>query len=453
LAGGLSSDRITAVLSSRVDPTALWAGTERGLNRIDIRTGRIEYWRRRPDGLADDHIRALAESRDGTIWIGTENRGLHRLDPNTGRFMRLPSSPEAGPSDGPVHRTITAIFEDRNGLLWVGTEAGLSRFDQKTKLWIHLNEQAGLPGPSVRGILEDDAGRIWVSTDGGVVRINPGTGILGEFDLSDGLQAEEFNFGAVVRDSSGRLLFGGPNGLNVVDPGRIERSFPSVVVLTRFTRSGRSAPSARPLSRLNSIGIRMNEFVVLEFAALSFAGPGRLHYAGKLEGRDREWFALGPHREIELANLNPGRYILHVGIPSFAGGRIVNESTWSIRVVRPLRASPVFWLVILGGAGAALAAFFRSRRKRSIRPERILIPDDEAVLLRVAEKFRLSGREIELLKLILGGQTNDEISRTLFISPSTVRNHVSNIYQKLHVRSRIQLLNLLKKHSGDLDPN
>jgi DNA-binding NarL/FixJ family response regulator len=50
--------------------------------------------------------------------------------------------------------------------------------------------------------------------------------------------------------------------------------------------------------------------------------------------------------------------------------------------------------------------------------------------------------------LILGGKTNDEISAVLFISPTTVRNHVSNIYQKLQVRSRIQLLNLLRTHAS-----
>jgi LuxR family maltose regulon positive regulatory protein len=48
----------------------------------------------------------------------------------------------------------------------------------------------------------------------------------------------------------------------------------------------------------------------------------------------------------------------------------------------------------------------------------------------------LSGRELEVLELVAQNLTNDEIARRLVLSPSTVRNHTVNIYDKLHVRTR-----------------
>jgi len=48
----------------------------------------------------------------------------------------------------------------------------------------------------------------------------------------------------------------------------------------------------------------------------------------------------------------------------------------------------------------------------------------------------LSNREIEILKLLAQGLGNKQISDRLFISDSTVRNHVSTIYSKLDVHSR-----------------
>jgi len=63
---------------------------------------------------------------------------------------------------------------------------------------------------------------------------------------------------------------------------------------------------------------------------------------------------------------------------------------------------------------------------------------------RFREKFQLSAREGEILDLLLKGKSNKEIERELFISHHTVRNHVHNIYQKLGVSSRLQLLNLLQ---------
>jgi len=50
----------------------------------------------------------------------------------------------------------------------------------------------------------------------------------------------------------------------------------------------------------------------------------------------------------------------------------------------------------------------------------------------------LSEREIDILKLIAGGKRNAEIGRELFISPHTVRNHISNILAKLHIGNRIE---------------
>lgn len=50
----------------------------------------------------------------------------------------------------------------------------------------------------------------------------------------------------------------------------------------------------------------------------------------------------------------------------------------------------------------------------------------------------LTAREVEILKLIAIGQANKQIARRLEISEKTVRNHVSNMYEKLHIYDRSQ---------------
>jgi DNA-binding NarL/FixJ family response regulator len=57
-----------------------------------------------------------------------------------------------------------------------------------------------------------------------------------------------------------------------------------------------------------------------------------------------------------------------------------------------------------------------------------------------AETIRaeLSDREIEVLKLIANGKDNAQIAAELFISPKTVKNHISNILMKLQIDNRIQ---------------
>jgi len=54
------------------------------------------------------------------------------------------------------------------------------------------------------------------------------------------------------------------------------------------------------------------------------------------------------------------------------------------------------------------------------------------------ETDKLSKREYEILEYIVKGITHKQIADKLFISPKTVRTHLRNIYQKLHVHSKTE---------------
>jgi DNA-binding NarL/FixJ family response regulator len=53
-------------------------------------------------------------------------------------------------------------------------------------------------------------------------------------------------------------------------------------------------------------------------------------------------------------------------------------------------------------------------------------------------RTELSDRELEVLRLIAIGKDNADIARELYISPKTVKNHISNILMKLQIENRIQ---------------
>jgi DNA-binding CsgD family transcriptional regulator len=63
---------------------------------------------------------------------------------------------------------------------------------------------------------------------------------------------------------------------------------------------------------------------------------------------------------------------------------------------------------------------------------------------RLGEARGLTKREQEIVGLILAGKNNVDIHSALFISPGTVRNHVSSIYRKLGLKNRYQLLALAR---------
>lgn len=93
------------------------------------------------------------------------------------------------------------------------------------------------------------------------------------------------------------------------------------------------------------------------------------------------------------------------------------------------------WQVIAGIRAVAAGECLISPRIASILLTGVREREQMGVYL---PPVGLSGREREVLKLVADGKANNEIGETLFISPSTVRNHISSILMKLRVDNRVQ---------------
>lgn len=69
--------------------------------------------------------------------------------------------------------------------------------------------------------------------------------------------------------------------------------------------------------------------------------------------------------------------------------------------------------------------------RNKARKESLPTPDD----------YKLSSREVELLELLVEGNTYQQIADRLFISHGTVRKHVENVYSKLRIHSKVEAVN------------
>ena len=83
--GSLSSDVIWTLYTDRAG--ALWVGTDDGANRFDPRTERFTVYRDSQDPPPSRIYRAIAEDADGSIWLGTFEWGVQRLDVRTGKIV------------------------------------------------------------------------------------------------------------------------------------------------------------------------------------------------------------------------------------------------------------------------------------------------------------------------------------------------------------------------------
>ena len=114
-------------------------------------------------GLPQNTVNAMIRSRDGYLWLGTEN-GLASFDGVRFRVF--------GVQDGLPSSAIRALLEDHQGALWVGTLGGASCWQSG---WMRsFTEKDGLAGNVINALAEDSEGSVWIGTDRGLSRWRAG---------------------------------------------------------------------------------------------------------------------------------------------------------------------------------------------------------------------------------------------------------------------------------------
>src|SRR5437868_488791 len=166
----------------------LWIGTQGGLVRFD--GYRFRTWTSDPSNpstIGGSYVRALLAARDGTIWIGFFSGGLSSLDPATGRIARYAAD------------RVEGLAEDARGRIWIATNDGLARLD-RGRFELVTHEQT-------RGLLIDRRGNVWTGTRAGLQRNQQQVALAGEYVTK------------IFEDARGRIWIGtADHGAAVLDP-------------------------------------------------------------------------------------------------------------------------------------------------------------------------------------------------------------------------------------------
>jgi len=356
----------------------VWVGTfGGGISKFNRKTQVFDRFSADPDNansLSSNRVTSFAEDRSGRIWIGTDAGGLNLYNPVTGDFVNFrhdTNDPTSLADD-----TVYSLNVDAHGTVWVGTRGGgLDQVigDARNPSAIHfrnITSAAGLANDVIYGIHVDNSGTLWMSTNYGISQYDPVSGNISNLHRRDGLQSEEFNFGAHYRSESGELFFGGNNGYNAFEPKDLNASVVvPAIMLTGFYSLGDSTKSDLPTDETEGVDLGYRDDVVsFEFAALDFASPADNQYAYKLEGFDKDWISLGNERRVTYTNLDAGNYLLRVKAANSAG--VWNESGYTLPI-RVAAAPWATWWAYLAYVGLVVQAvvFFWLAHKRKIRRE------------------------------------------------------------------------------------
>jgi signal transduction histidine kinase/ligand-binding sensor domain-containing protein/DNA-binding response OmpR family regulator len=200
---GLPAAGISQILQTR--DGFLWLATFNGLARFDGAHFEVFDSERVP-ALGSNRIFNLAEGRDGTLWIRTEQGHLVRYA--NGLFAACPA-PRAGRADCSLRQVgapgDTLLQEDRSGALWAGGAGGVFRVEGNG-----LREVPELKVPDpVQSVSLDRTGGFWVGTRDGLWRL----GARGLERIA--LPAGQFTLGfpTVAVDDSGEVWVAAPEAI------------------------------------------------------------------------------------------------------------------------------------------------------------------------------------------------------------------------------------------------
>ncbi|MCP3963861.1 MAG: GGDEF domain-containing protein [bacterium] len=391
----------------------LWIGTfGGGLNRLDRASGRFERFlheAEQENSLSNDRVTAFAEDRRGNLWLGTFEGGLNRFDPDTKNFLRLRNDPAQASSLS--SDMVFSLLSDSAGDLWVGTQIGLNRLleiDEGGQAHFeHFLERDGLPNDVIYGIHPDAEGYLWLSTNSGLSRLDPGRRSFKNYNVSHGLQSNEFHMNAHFRSPGGELFFGGTGGFNAFFPDRLESNTAvPPVVLTSFSKLNKPVALGRPIFDLSDVSLSHRDSIVsFEFAALDYTAPRHNLYRYRLEGFNDSWIDLGNHRRVSFTNLDPGSYVLRVQGSNNDG--VWNEDGLSIAIDVAPPPWKTWWAITLYTLSAAAAVWgFVSSQHRKVELERAIAQRER---VQVKERERLIAEREKLIVEL--EEKNSELER------------------------------------------
>ena len=127
---GLPDLKVNCLLSD--GDRALWVGTDDGIvrwNGNELTAAGV------PASLRQFQALSMVGDRDGNVWVGTDSRGLLRL--NSHGVAPLQVSDRASP------QAVTALFEGREGGLWIGHADGIERL--RDSAFVTYSDAEGLP--------------------------------------------------------------------------------------------------------------------------------------------------------------------------------------------------------------------------------------------------------------------------------------------------------------------
>ncbi|MBU3822950.1 response regulator [Flavobacteriaceae bacterium XHP0103] len=384
-----------------VSDTSSWLCTERnGLVHFDKEKGILKQFNEDNTNLTSNNIRAIAID-DNIVWIGTEGKGLFKLDTKTGECIKIDA----------INDPIKSLLLVDN-LLWVGTYGnGLKSYNLgsgETKTFSIAN---GLPNNVIYGILPDNNGDLWLSSNYGLSKFSPNNNeppLIKNYTDADGLQNLEFNTGAYYQDINGTIYFGGLDGINWFNPDQLTiNTVQPKTIISSFDVFSKPYPLNEGQALYHD-----ENTVTFSFSSLHFSAPDRNQYKYQLVNHDSTWVEAKNNNIAHYTNLPPNNYVFRVKSSNYDGVWNNTPATFGFTILKPWYQTNLSIAIYILAFILLLALIYRYLNWRWYVKNQLRLEQEETVRLKKIDELKTKlytniSHEIRTpLTLILGPLEN-----------------------------------------------
>lgn len=446
----ISNDHIYSLLQE--DEDKLLIGTQFGLNVYDYKTNSFSLYK--PEVFKNKFVYDLLKDANGDLWVCTANSGIFRIK---GKSEQVINYTKDFPAGGTLpDNEIVAVFEDTKGQLWFCSySGGLIKWDTLSESFSIIDKEAGLSNNAVHGILEDSKGGYYISTNSGLNYYNPENSTFENYNTSDGLSSNQFNYKSYLKDKDGWMYFGSVNGLTYFHPDSLtipvdtsNLNFTGLKLFNREVEIGDKSPLKNHIDKIDTLILKHNEnAITLEFAKTDYYSMGDNSYSYYLEGFENDYINVENSRTATYTNLPHGEYIFHLQSSSNAAtvGEKPLDKTLYIKILPPFWKTNFAFAIYTSLILFAIYSYYRilkfiQRKNLSIQLERIENDKIKEINQHKLNFFTFISHEFKTpLTLIIAAV--EELS----MKPSITGNHSNLVSVKQSARKLHHLVQQLIK--------
>jgi signal transduction histidine kinase/ligand-binding sensor domain-containing protein/DNA-binding response OmpR family regulator len=324
----------------------LWVGTISGLIRLKMDESQELFVDEKVNSWP---VRFFLETEDGEIWYATNGGGVVRYKHKNKRIYDT--------STGLSGDNIRALFQDKDGFIWAGSEdRGLNRIDPVSGKIVVIRKSDGLYEDGLHFMLSDHYNRMWFSSNRGVFWVDfshlqdfaegrRNRVFSTSYTERDGMLNREANGGfqnSGLQTADGRIWFATQKGVLVVNPEDIQLTQPLPRVMIEYANS--SGTSLFDNNGNIVINPDQRSFTIT-FNSPVFSAPERVRFQYKLDGFDRDWIDVIDRREAIYTNIPTGDYQFRV--KAYMHSELLDSNETTIAVIVPPRFLETVWFQVI----------------------------------------------------------------------------------------------------------